>query len=187
MMNRAVVRRATTVTTSLLLAGAAALGVAGQATAATVPAAPVAAVSRAGATDDSTLRIGSLPLHRIPADHRAHEFSVFYDRGTQAPQALQILVLSPEHGPYLQADDVRLDWFNPATRHWEPQALESQTGTLYTPIPPIGNVLTDGGTTTARYRLTVQHTLPAGQQHLTVLPRSIHYVPGTPAAAPAAR
>jgi hypothetical protein len=181
-MNRAVVRRATTITTSLLLAGAAALGISGQATAATVPAAPAAAVTQTAATADTTLRIGSLPAHRIPADQRAHEFSVHYGRSAQA---LQILVLSPQHGPYLQTDDVRLDWFNPATRHWEPQALQSQTGTLYTPIPLTGHVLTDGGAT-ARYRLTVQRALPAEQQHLTVLPRSIHYVPTTPAAAPAA-
>ncbi|MET8629543.1 hypothetical protein ABZW30_38400 [Kitasatospora sp. NPDC004669] len=178
-MNRTTMRRAATATTSLLLAGAAALGVSGQAMAATAPAPAAAAASHSSsstaATADTGLRIVSLPTHRIGADHRPHEFTVRYSGDTRLAQAQQILVLSPEHGPYLQSDDIRLEWFDDATRRWEPVDLGSQTGTLYTRIPLTGHILTHGGDTAIRYRITLQHDLPTAPRHLTVQPRTILY------------
>jgi hypothetical protein len=175
-MNRTTMRRAATATTSLLLAGAAALGVSGQAMAAPAPA-PAAATashpSSAAATAGTGLRIVSLPVHRIGTDHRPHEFTVHYAGDTRLAQAQQVLVLSPEHGPYLQSDDIRLERFDDATRHWEPVTLDSQTGTLYTRIPLTGRVLTDGSDTAVRYRITLRHDLPTG--HLTVQPRTVLY------------
>ncbi|MFB7669316.1 hypothetical protein ACFC1R_36300 [Kitasatospora sp. NPDC056138] len=175
-MNRKTMRRAATATTSLLLAGAAALGVSGQAMAATVPASPAAShASVSPVAADAGLRIASLPVHQVGADHRPHEFTVRYAGDTRLAQAVQILVLSPEHGPYLQADDIRLEWFDTATRHWERVDLDSQTGTLYTHIPLTGRILADGGNTAIRYRITLRHDLPTAPQHLTVQPRSILY------------
>ncbi|MFH8387394.1 hypothetical protein ACH4E7_41935 [Kitasatospora sp. NPDC018058] len=178
-MNRTTMRRAATATTSLLLAGAAALGVSGQAMAATAPAPAAAAASHpsssSAATADTGLRIVSLPAHQIGADHRPHEFTVRYADDTHLAQAQQILVLSPEHGPYLQSDDIRLERFDTATRHWEPVNLDSQTGTLYTRIPLTGRTLTHGGDTAIRYRITLQHDLPTAPRHLTVQPRTVLY------------
>jgi hypothetical protein len=173
-MNRTTARRTATATASFLMAGAAALGIAGPAMAATSPA-PAAAAPPTSAITDTGLRIGSLPAHRIDTDHRPHEFTVRYHAGTHAAQALQILVLSPGYGAYLQADDVRLEAYNPATRQWEPVNLSSQTGTLYTRIPLTGHVLGADGDTTVRYRLTVRHDLPTAPRHLTVQPRSVLY------------
>ncbi|MFI9322569.1 hypothetical protein ACIGXI_22695 [Kitasatospora aureofaciens] len=178
-MNRTTTRRAATATISLLLAGAAALGVSGQAMAAPAPvpaaAAPSHPSSSSAATADTGLRIASLPAQRIAADHRPHEFTVRYAGDTRLAQAQQILVLSPEHGPYLQSEDIRLEWFDDATRHWEPAALDSQTGTLYTRIPLTGRILTHGGDTAIRYRITLQHDLPTAPRHLTVQPRTVLY------------
>ncbi|MBO1414909.1 hypothetical protein [Streptomyces sp. FH025] len=175
-MNRTTTRRAATVTASLLLAGAAALGIGGQAMAATVSGAPAATQSSPSdaTTQGGDLRIVPLPAHRIGADQRPQEFTVRYTDGTSLPQALQILVVSPEHGPYLQTGDVRLERFDATTRHWEPVDLGSQTGTLYTRIPPTGRIHADGDTT-VRFRITATHDLPATLQPLTVQPRSILY------------
>ncbi|MFF2149317.1 hypothetical protein [Kitasatospora sp. NPDC058190] len=179
-MNRTTFRRAATATASLLLAGAAALGASGQAMAAPAPAPATASASAshpssAAATADTGLRIVSLPTHRIGTDHRPHEFTVHYAGDTRLAQAQQILVLSPDHGPYLQSGDIRLERFDDATRHWEPVTLDSQTGTLYTRIPLTGHVLTDGDNTAVRYRITLQHDLPTAPRHLTVQPRTILY------------
>ncbi|MFG2918349.1 hypothetical protein ACGF0D_36365 [Kitasatospora sp. NPDC048298] len=178
-MNRTTMRRTATATISLFLAGAAALGVSGQAMAATAPAPAAAAASHSSSssatTVDSSLRIDSLPAHQIGTDHRSYEFTVRYADDTRLAQAQQILVLSPEHGPYLQSDDIRLEWFDNATRRWEPMDLDSQTGTLYTRIPLPGRILTHDGDTVIRYRITVQRDLPTALRHLTVQPRAILY------------
>ncbi|MFE7530236.1 hypothetical protein ACFU7Y_31640 [Kitasatospora sp. NPDC057542] len=175
-MNRTTMRRTATATISLLLAGAAALGVSGQAMAATAPATASHSSSSSSATTvDTGLRIDSLPAHQIGTDHRPYEFTVRYADDTRLAQAQQILVLSPEHGPYLQSDDIRLEWFDDATRRWEPMDLDSQTGTLYTRIPLTGRILTHDGDTAIRYRITVQRDLPTAPRHLTVQPRTILY------------
>ncbi|MFF2145776.1 hypothetical protein [Kitasatospora sp. NPDC058190] len=43
--------------------------------------------------------------------------TVHYAGDTRPAQAQQILVLSPDHGPYLQSDDIRPERFDDATRH----------------------------------------------------------------------
>lgn len=135
---------------------------------------PAHSSSSDAATQGGDLSIVSLPAHRIDADQRPQEFTVRYTDSTRLPQALQILVVSPEHGPYLQTGDVRLERFDTATRQWEPVDLGSQTGTLYTRIPLTGRVLADGDTS-VRFRIAAAHDLGATLQHLTVQPRGILY------------
>ncbi|MEU8922043.1 signal peptide protein [Kitasatospora sp. NPDC048545] len=111
-----------------------------------------------------------LPGSPLPTDHAAHRITVTYRNGTGADQTVapQILVESPDRGPFLSPSDVRLEVLSGG--HWRTVPLASQTGTLYTGLTSAKLVLHSHHTLTQQYRLTVLRTSPG-----TVQPRVALY------------
>ncbi|WP_256177939.1 hypothetical protein [Kitasatospora aureofaciens] len=98
----------------------------------------------------------NLPSRPLPADHAAHRITVTYRNNSSADQTVapQILVESPDKGPFLGPGDVRLELLA-ADGRWQTVPLGSQTGTLYTDLIPAKLVLHSHHTLTVHYRLTV--------------------------------
>ncbi|MEV7773484.1 signal peptide protein [Kitasatospora sp. NPDC086791] len=111
-----------------------------------------------------------LPSSPLPTDHAAHRITVTYRNPTAADQTVapQILVESPDHGPFLGPADVKLEVLSGG--HWRTVPLASQTGTLYTPLTSAKLVLHGHHTLVQRYRLTVLEPSPG-----TVQPRVALY------------
>ncbi|SOB86008.1 hypothetical protein [Streptomyces sp. 1331.2] len=134
------------------------------ATAATVASAPQAV---AAAAPTSFVDLAARPL---PSDHLAHRITVTYrnDSGADRTIAPQILVESPDQGPFLAPADVKLEVLRGG--HWTPVRLASQTGTLYTDLTRAKLVLHSHHTLTQYYRLTVLKAGPG-----TIQPRVALY------------
>ncbi|MEU2271941.1 signal peptide protein [Streptomyces olindensis] len=153
---------------TLLALAVAAIGLttAGPALAATPPAATPQTREAAIPTDfvDLTPR----PLQA----EGSRDFTVTYrnDGPTPVTVAPQLLVLSPDTGPYLTPSDVTVER---RTGHgcWQPVAVGSQTGTLYTELTGARRTLSAGETLTERYRVTDVQPEVQG----TVLPRVALY------------
>ncbi|WP_030231035.1 hypothetical protein [Streptomyces sp. NRRL S-350] len=111
-----------------------------------------------------------LPSSPLPSDHQAHRITVTYRNGTGADETVapQILVESPDNGPFLAPGDVKLEALTGG--HWKTVPLASQTGTLYTGLASAKLVLHSHHTLTQQYRLTVVKAAPG-----TVQPRVALY------------
>ncbi|MFJ2780664.1 MULTISPECIES: signal peptide protein [unclassified Kitasatospora] len=142
---------------------------------AALPAAALTSPAQA-ATGAPPVGFVELPSSLVPSDHGKRVFTVTYrnDASTDRTVAPQILVESPERGPYLDPSDIRLEVLAP-DGHWRTMPLASQTGTLYTRLTPAKVVLHGHHTLTGRYRLTVVGTLLGTVGRGTIEPRVALY------------
>lgn len=113
-----------------------------------------------------------LPTSALAADGAAHEFTVTYRNDSSADRTVapQLLVESPDAGPFLAPSDIRLER-RKADGCWEAVQIGSQTGTLFTDLSTAQRTLHTGGTLTQVYRLTVVNPQAKG----TVAPRVALY------------
>ncbi|MET8752179.1 signal peptide protein [Streptomyces sp. NPDC004667] len=107
-----------------------------------------------------------LPTSPLPTDRKQHEFTVEYSNESDADQtaAPQLLLVSPDAGPFLKPSDVKLERLA-ADGRWEAVKLGSQTGSLYTDLSLAKVRLTSGQSLTERYRLTVVKDGAEGTVH----------------------
>ena len=136
------------------------LAAAGPATAATQRAVAQAPATPTGFVD--------LPTSSLQADGAQHEFTVTYrnDGKSDRTVAPQLLVVSPDAGPFLDPADVELEQ-RTAHGRWEAVEVGTQTGTLFTDLAAARRTLHAGETLTQVYRLTVVDPQARG----TVAPR----------------
>ncbi|GAB2711899.1 hypothetical protein [Kitasatospora kifunensis] len=118
-------------------------------------AAPVSAGAH-GRTLAAPIDFVEMPARPLPAGQQMHEFTVTYRNGTSTDQVVapQLLVESPDAGPFLKPSDVKLERLTGAG-HWKAVRLASQTGTLYTDLSRVKHRLHSGETLVQRYRLSV--------------------------------
>jgi hypothetical protein len=113
-----------------------------------------------------------LPTTALVADGKSHQITVTYRNDTSADLTVapQLLVESPDAGPFLTPSDVVVEQ---RTAHgcWRPVETASQTGTLFTDLTTAQRTLHPGETLTRTYRITA--TTPDAQG--TVLPRVALY------------
>ncbi|MER6157846.1 signal peptide protein [Streptomyces sp. NPDC001868] len=153
-----------------LAVAAAGLALAGPAAAATPQAAAtVSTAEQAPAIPVDFVDLATTPLVADGASHKV-TFTYRNDSGADRTVAPQLLVESPDAGPFLDASDVKVER-RTARGCWEPVALGSQTGTLFTDLTTTQRTLPAGATLAEVYRVTV--TDPAAQG--TVHPRIALY------------
>ncbi|MFD9685900.1 signal peptide protein [Kitasatospora sp. NPDC001309] len=172
MPSRTIPRRAL-VLTAAALAVLPATALTAPARAASGPSAPPAAtVAASGPAAAVPVRFVDLPDSALPTDRAPHRITFRYRNDTPKDQTVapQILVESPQRGPFLSPSDVRLE-MRGTDGSWRTVPLASQTGTLYTALVPAKIVLHSGHTLTESYRLTVLHAPARG----TVEPRIAVY------------
>ncbi|MEU6916908.1 signal peptide protein [Streptomyces olindensis] len=142
------------------------LTTAGPALAATPP--PTTSQTREAAVPTDFVDLAPSPLQA----EGSRDFTVIYrnDGPTAVTVAPQLLVLSPDAGPYLTPSDLTVER---RTGHGcrQPVAVGSQTGTLYTELTAARRTLGAGETLTERYRVTAVQPGVRG----TVLPRVALY------------
>jgi hypothetical protein len=140
--------------------------------AATRQAAPGAAASPQVRTPAAPVHYLDEPAGSLQADGEQHEFTVTYrnDTAQDRTAAPQLLVVSPDGGPYLAPSDVLLERLT-ADGSWEPVQVGSRTGTLFTDLPGARRTLHPGERLTEVYRLTVVEPSAEG----TVQPRVALY------------
>ncbi|MFH8381782.1 signal peptide protein [Kitasatospora sp. NPDC018058] len=97
-----------------------------------------------------------LPDSPLPSDDAPHQITVTYRNPTSTDQTVapQILIESPDEGPFLDPAQIRLEMLG-TDGHWNTMPLASQTGTLYTGLIPAKTVLHGYHKLTEHYRLTV--------------------------------
>ncbi|WP_324617276.1 signal peptide protein [Streptomyces bicolor] len=148
------------------------LATAGPAMAATQQ--PVAAASTGAQELAPAIPTGfvDLPTSALPADDEPHEFTVIYRNDSRADRTVapQLLVTSPDAGPFQDPADVKLER---RTAHgcWKPVQLGTQSGALFTDLTTARRPLHSGETLTQVYRLTVVDPEAEG----TVAPRVALY------------
>jgi hypothetical protein len=140
-----------------------------------LPAAVVASPAGA-ASNPPPVGFVSMPTSLVPGDHGKRMITVTYrnNAATERTVAPQILVESPERGPFLDPSDFRLEMLAP-DGHWHTTPLSSQTGTLYTLLTPAKVVLPGHHTLTEQYRLTVLGTPRGTVDRGTIEPRVALY------------
>ena len=154
------------VSVAVALAGLAAAG-----PAAAAPAMPAAATAQA---QQSAVPVDfvDLPTTALVADGERHEVTVTYRNDSSADRTVapQLLVESPDAGPFLTPSDVVVEQ---RTAHgcWRPVETASQTGTLFTDLTNAQRTLHAGETLTQVYRITVVNAAAVG----TVQPRVALY------------
>ena len=113
-----------------------------------------------------------LPTNALPADSAQHEFTVAYRNDSSADRtvAAQLLVESPDAGPFLAPSDIRLER-RTADGCWEAVQVGTRTGTLFTDLSTGRRTLHAGETLSQVYRLTVVNPQAKG----TVAPRVALY------------
>ncbi|MFD5465966.1 signal peptide protein [Kitasatospora sp. NPDC127059] len=168
MPTRTIPRRALVLTVAALTVLPAA-AISAPAQAASAPPATAAATSGAAA---APVRFVDLPDSALPTDRAPHRLTFRYRNDTPTDQTVapQILLVSPQQGPFLGTSDFRLEMRGTDGR-WHTVPLASQTGTLYTALVPAKIVLHSGHTLTESYRLTALH----GPARGTVEPRIAIY------------
>ncbi|MET9454996.1 signal peptide protein [Streptomyces canus] len=155
------------VSVAVALAGLAAAGPA----AAAAPAKPAAATAQA---QQAAVPVDfvDLPTTALVADGQRHEVTVTYRNDSSADRTVapQLLVESPDAGPFLTPSDVVVER---RTAHgcWRPVETASQTGTLFTDLTTAQHTLHAGQTLTQVYRITVVNPDAEG----TVQPRIALY------------
>lgn len=147
-----------------LTIAAAALTMAGPAAAATHQ--PTTAVSTADQTSAAPTAFVDLPTTPLPADTESHEVEVTYhnDSTTTRTVAPQLLAQSPDSGPFLTPSDLNVE-HRTATGCWEPVALGTQTGTLFTDLTTVHRTIPAGGTLTEVYRIALTNPDAKGTLH----------------------
>jgi len=139
------------ISVAVALAGLAAAGPA----AAAAPAKPAAATAQARQTA-VPVDFVDLPTTALVADGQRHEVTVTYRNDSSADRTVapQLLVESPDAGPFLTPSDVLVEQ---RTAHgcWRPVETASQTGTLFTDLTTAQRTLHAGETLTQVYRITV--------------------------------
>ncbi|MET9832176.1 signal peptide protein [Streptomyces sp. NPDC006385] len=110
-----------------------------------------------------------LPTSPLVADAAGHEVTVTYRNESPSDRTVapQLLVVSPDAGPFLNPSDIRIERRTAAGR-WEAVDVGSQTGTLFTDLTAAQRTLHAGDTLTEVYRITVLTPEAEG----TVLPRA---------------
>ena len=155
------------ISVAVALAGLAAAGPA----AAAAPAKPAAATAQARQTA-VPVDFVDLPTTALVADGQRHEVTVTYRNDSSADRTVapQLLVESPDAGPFLTPSDVVVEQ---RTAHgcWRPVETASQTGTLFTDLTNAQRTLHAGETLTQVYRITVVNADAVG----TVQPRVALY------------
>ncbi|TXS42213.1 signal peptide protein [Streptomyces sp. uw30] len=113
-----------------------------------------------------------LPAGPLPSDGERREVIVTHHNGgtTDRTVAPQLLVLSPDAGPYLEPADIEVER-RTARGGWRPVQVGTQSGTLFTDLPTARRTLHPGETLTQVYRLTVVDPRAEG----TVAPRVALY------------
>ncbi|MCX5055551.1 MULTISPECIES: hypothetical protein [unclassified Streptomyces] len=149
----------------VVLSGPATTGPALAATQPTVAAASTSSQVHASAVPTGFVDLAARPL---PADGERHEFTVTYRNDATADRTVapQLLVVSPDAGPFLAPSDITLER-RTADGRWEAVRVGTQTGTLFTDLSAARRVLHAGETLTEVYRLTVVGPQATG----TVQPR----------------
>ncbi|MFD9038982.1 signal peptide protein [Streptomyces bottropensis] len=147
-----------------LLVGISGLATSGAATATPQPAPAAAAASVSSQTQTQTqvqppvspTGFVDLRTRPLPADSRQHTFTVTYrnDAATDRTVAPQLLVVSPDTGPFLSPSDITLE-HRQTDGCWEAVEVGTQTGTLFTDLSTARRTLHPGQTLTEVYRLTV--------------------------------
>ncbi|WP_338059312.1 signal peptide protein [Streptomyces coacervatus] len=109
-----------------------------------------------------------LPTSTLPAAGARHVFAVTYRNDSSADRTVapQLLVESPDAGPFLAPSDIKLERLK-ADGCWETVQVGTQTGTLFTDLTASQRTLHAGETLTQVYRLTVVNPQAKG----TVAPR----------------
>ncbi|MEU6177633.1 signal peptide protein [Streptomyces coeruleorubidus] len=148
------------------------LATAGPALAAT-PAVTAAVTVTSSQAQDPAIPTDFVDLPTSPLRAGApQEFTVTYRNATPTPTTVapQLLVTSPDSGPFLTPTDIRVER---RTGHgcWVSVPLSSQTGTLFTDLVGAQRVLGAGETLDERYRVTVLNPEAGG----TVEPRVALY------------
>ncbi|MET7480241.1 signal peptide protein [Streptomyces sp. NPDC005648] len=161
-------RRLATAAALVLTVALAGVAGAGPALASTAPVAAASSTHVSAAPVDFV----DLTAFPLPGAAHAHTFTLGYRNDSAADQivAPQILLESPDAGPFLSPSDVGLER-QKADGCWTAVQLGSQTGTLFTDLPTARRTLHPGETLTERYRLTVTNASVAG----TVQPRIALY------------
>ncbi|MET8079628.1 signal peptide protein [Streptomyces sp. NPDC005303] len=136
---------------------AAAMTLAGLAAAGPAAAAPTTTTTAVRAQQASVpVDFVDLPAAALVADGRSHQVTVTYRNDTSADLTVapQLLVESPDAGPFLTPADVVVEQ---RTAHgcWRPVQTASQTGTLFTDLTTAQRTLHAGQTLTQVYRITV--------------------------------
>ncbi|MFJ7041971.1 signal peptide protein [Streptomyces sp. NPDC101112] len=142
---------------AVTVAGLAAAGPAAAAAPRTT--AQTATVARTAAIPVDFVDLTTSPL---PADTKGHKVTVTYRNDSAAPLTVapQLLVESPDAGPFLAPSDLTVER-RTAAGCWEPVELGTQTGTLFTDLTTAQRTLAPGATLTETYRVTV--TTPGAQ------------------------
>lgn len=137
----------------------------------TVAGAAAAAVSQERAPAMPTGFV-DLPTSALPADGAQHEFTVTYRNDSSADRTVapQLLVESPDAGPFLAPSDIKVER-RKADGCWEAVQVGTQTGTLFTGLSTGRRTLHAGETLTQVYRLTITNPQAKG----TVAPRVALY------------
>ncbi|MDO0913290.1 signal peptide protein [Streptomyces sp. DT2A-34] len=145
------------------LAGLATAGPAAAATSQTTTATSTALTSQTPAIPTEFV---DLPTSTLVADDDGHEVTVTYRNASSADRTVapQLLVESPDAGPFLDPSDIRVER-RTATGCWEPVTLGTQTGTLFTDLTTAQRTLHAGGTLTEVYRITVLDPEAEGTVH----------------------
>ncbi|WP_128433895.1 hypothetical protein [Streptomyces cyaneus] len=107
-----------------------------------------------------------LPTSTLVADNAGHEVTVTYRNESSADRTVapQLLVESPDAGPFLNPTDLRVER-RTATGCWEAVNLGSQTGTLFTDLTTAQRTLHAGDTLTEVYRVTALDPAAEGTVH----------------------
>ncbi|MEU6352796.1 signal peptide protein [Streptomyces sp. NPDC047072] len=129
------------------------LAAAGPAAAATTPTAPAVVRAQEAAVPVDFVDGPTTPLI---ADGARHKVTVTYTNDTSADRTVapQLLVQSPDAGPFLTPSDLRVE-ARTADGCWQTVPLGTQTGTLFTDLPTAQHTLHPGETLTQTYRVTV--------------------------------
>ncbi|WP_406441298.1 signal peptide protein [Streptomyces sp. NBC_01613] len=161
--------RLASVAVTVALAGLATAGPAVAATQQTVAGASAGVQGQAVAIPTDFV---DLPTSPLSADSASHEFTVTYRNESSADRTVapQLLVESPDEGPFLTPADIKLER---RTTHgcWEAVQVGTQSGTLFTDLSTAQRTLHAGDTLTQVYRLTVVNPQAKG----TVAPRVALY------------
>ncbi|MET8629229.1 signal peptide protein [Kitasatospora sp. NPDC004669] len=138
----------------------------------TFPAGAADSAPAAAAASAAPVGFVDLPDSPLPSDHAPHQVTVTYRNPTSTDQTVapQILIESPDEGPFLDPAQIRLELLETDGR-WHTVPLASQTGTLYTGLIPAKIVLHGNHKLTEHYRLTVL----AGPAQGTIEPRVAIY------------
>ncbi|WP_208865839.1 hypothetical protein [Streptomyces zinciresistens] len=126
--------------------------------------------------DRAPAGFAELPPGPLPHPGESRAFTATYRNDTPARRTVapQLLVLSPDAGPFLAPSDVRLER-RAADGHWEDVPVRTTTGTLYTGLAGAHRTLPPGATLTEVYRLTVAGAGAGTRAGGTVRPRVALY------------